>query len=48
MLHLAFKGRAMLPTEMGLGKTVQAVAAAAVMRESMGVQRVLVVAPAPR
>lgn len=46
MLHLAFKGRAMLADEMGLGKTVQAVAAAAVMRESMGVQRVLVVAPA--
>ena len=46
MLHLAFKGRAMLADEMGLGKTVQAVAAAAVMRESMGVRRVLVVAPA--
>lgn len=46
VLHLAFKGRAMLADEMGLGKTVQAVAAAAVMREVMGVQRVLVVAPA--
>lgn len=46
MLHLAFRGRAMLADEMGLGKTVQAVSAAAVMREAMGVRRVLVVAPA--
>ncbi len=46
MMHLAFKGRALLADEMGLGKTVQAIAAAMLMRETVGIRKVLVVAPA--
>ncbi len=45
MMHLAFKGRALLADEMGLGKTVQAIAAAMLMRETVGIRKVLVVAP---
>ena len=44
-LHLAFTGRAILADDMGLGKTVQAVTASAMMREMLGVRRVLVVSP---
>ena len=46
MLHLAFTGRALLADEMGLGKTVQAVAACELLRRTLGVKRVLVIAPA--
>src|SRR5256886_42085 len=45
MLHLAFTERALLGDEMGLGKTAQAVAACALLRELLGVARVLVVCP---
>ncbi|MDD5599902.1 MAG: DEAD/DEAH box helicase [Victivallaceae bacterium] len=46
MLHLAFNGRAMLADEMGLGKTVQAICAAALLKECFGIKRTLIVAPA--
>ena len=46
MLHLAFTGRPLLAAELGLGKTVQAVAACELLRRLQGIQRVLVVAPA--
>ena len=46
MLHLAFTGRALLADEMGLGKTVQAVAACELLRRTLGIRRVLVIAPA--
>ncbi|MFA6714122.1 MAG: DEAD/DEAH box helicase [Victivallales bacterium] len=46
MLHLAFNGRAMLADEMGLGKTVQAICAAALLKECFGIRRTLVVTPA--
>ncbi|MCU7919272.1 MAG: DEAD/DEAH box helicase [Candidatus Thiodiazotropha sp. (ex Epidulcina cf. delphinae)] len=46
MLHLAFTGRALLADEMGLGKTVQAIAACELLRRIVGIQRVLVIAPA--
>ena len=46
MLHLAFTGRALLADDMGLGKTVQAIGAAALLKELRGIERVLVVTPA--
>jgi hypothetical protein len=46
MLHLAFGGRAMLADELGLGKSVQAIAAAKVLRQLWDVQRVLIACPA--
>ncbi len=45
MMHLGFTGRAMLCDEMGLGKSVQAIAAAHILRELWGVRQVLVVCP---
>ena len=46
MLHLAFGGRAMLADELGLGKSVQAIAAAKILRQLWDVQRVLIACPA--
>jgi hypothetical protein len=46
MLHLAFGERALLAGEMGLGKTVQAIAACELLARRKGVARVLVVCPA--
>jgi len=46
MLHLAFGERAMLADDLGLGKTVQALAAAELLRQRRGIERVLIVCPA--
>lgn len=46
MLHLACVERALLADEVGLGKTVQAVAACALLRRLGKIKRVLVVTPA--
>ena len=46
MLHLAFTGRALLAAEMGLGKTIQAIAACALLHRLGRARRVLVVTPA--
>lgn len=46
MLHLAFGERAMLADDLGLGKTVQALAATELLRQLRGIERVLVVCPA--
>ncbi|MBI4863323.1 MAG: DEAD/DEAH box helicase [Candidatus Riflebacteria bacterium] len=48
VLHLAFAGRAILADELGLGRTMQAIAAALLVKELKGISRVLVVAPAAR
>lgn len=45
-LFLAFTERALLADEMGLGKTPQAIAAAKLLQEWHGIDRVLVVTPA--
>ncbi len=45
-LFLAFTERALLADDMGLGKTPQAIAAAKLLQEWHGIQRVLVVTPA--
>ncbi len=45
-LHLAFGGRAILADEIGLGKTVQAIAAAELLAQTLLVERVLVLSPA--
>jgi len=44
-LFAARTGRSLIADEMGLGKTIQAVAAAELLAGSMGIERVLVVAP---
>jgi len=46
MLHLAFNERALLADEMGLAKTIQAIAACALLHRLGKVKRVLVVTPA--
>ena len=46
MLHLAFTERALLADKMGLGKTIQAIAACALLHRLGKAQRVLVVTPA--
>jgi SNF2 family DNA or RNA helicase len=46
MLHLAFGERALLADVMGLGKTIQAVAACALLHHLGKARRVLVVTPA--
>lgn len=46
MLHLAFTERALLADEMGLDKTVQAIAACVLLQRLRGVERVLVICPA--
>ena len=46
MLHLAFKERSLLADGMGLGKTIQAIAACALLQRLGKVSRALVVAPA--
>ena len=43
--HLAFNERAVLADEIGLGKTVQAIAACELLRQLKTIQRVLVIAP---
>ena len=45
-LFLAFTERALLADDMGLGKTPQALAAALLLKEWHGIQRVLIVTPA--
>jgi SNF2 family DNA or RNA helicase len=45
MLHLAFLEKAILAYEMGLGKTVQAIVAADLLRKLKGIRKVLVIAP---
>lgn len=45
-LHLAYRERAVLADELGLGKTAQAIAAAELLRRDEGLTRVLVVCPA--
>jgi superfamily II DNA or RNA helicase len=45
-IFAACRGRVVLADDMGLGKTVQALAAAEMLRRRLGIQRVLVVAPA--
>ncbi|MCC7157510.1 MAG: DEAD/DEAH box helicase family protein [Bryobacterales bacterium] len=45
-LFAASRGRVVLAGDMGLGKTVQALAAAELLRRRAGIERVLVVAPA--
>lgn len=45
LLFLAFTERALLADQMGLGKTVQAIAACELLRRLRGVERVLVVSP---
>lgn len=44
-LFAARTGRSLIADEMGLGKTIQAIAAAELLAGSMGIERVLVVAP---
>jgi superfamily II DNA or RNA helicase len=44
-LFAATAGRCLIADDMGLGKTVQAIAAVEILARTMGVQRVLVVAP---
>ncbi len=44
-LFAAKAGRSLLADDMGLGKTIQAVATAEILARTMGVERVLVVAP---
>ncbi len=46
MLHLAFTERALLADQMGLGKTIQAIAACALLHRLRKAKRVLVVVPA--
>ncbi len=46
VLHLAFGRRVMLADDMGLGKTVQAIGAAALLRQLRDIQKVLIVTPA--
>lgn len=46
MLHLAFAERALLADEIGLGKTIQAIAACALLHHLGKAQRVLIVTPA--
>jgi superfamily II DNA or RNA helicase len=45
-IFAASRGRVVLADDMGLGKTVQALAAAELLRRRVGIERVLVVAPA--
>lgn len=44
-LFLARAGRCLLADDMGLGKTIQALAAAEILARTMGVERVLIIAP---
>ena len=44
-LFLARAGRCLLADDMGLGKTIQALAAAEILAWTMGVERVLIIAP---
>jgi SNF2 family DNA or RNA helicase len=46
MMHLAFGERALLTDEMGLGKSVQAMAACELLARRKGIAQVLVVCPA--
>jgi hypothetical protein len=46
MMHLAFGERALLADEIGLGKTIQAIAACELLARRKGIERVLVVCPA--
>lgn len=46
VMHLAFGRRVLLADDMGVGKTIQAIAAAALLQQLRDIQRVLVVTPA--
>jgi len=46
LLHLAFGRRVLLADDMGVGKTVQAIAAAALLKQLRDIQHILVVCPA--
>jgi SNF2 family DNA or RNA helicase len=45
-MHLTFGRRALLADDIGLGKTVQAIAASALLKELRGIQRALIICPA--
>ncbi len=45
ILFAAIAGRSLIADEMGLGKTIQAIGVAEVLRQSVGIQRVLIVCP---
>ncbi len=45
-MHLAFGRRALLADDMGCGKTIEAIAATALLKELRGIERTLVICPA--